>query len=179
MEVAMGALALFGSGSAAAAGTAAAGAATLGSTVATAGATAASWAGIGSTALSVIQGVMTAGSVLGMLSGASISNDETQLQASAVDLQSREEAVRIRTEELQKIGAARVAFAGSGVSLASGDVVEGSLREQSGFEQELSRNSGAVKSAQIRLSGKGKMVGAMGDAAGSIANYALSLASRG
>lgn len=165
MEVAMGALALFGSGSAAAAGTAAAGAA--------------SWAGIGSTALSVIQGVMTAGSVLSSLSGGNISNQEAQLQASAVDLQSREEAVRIRTEELQKIGAARVAFAGSGVSLASGDAVEGSLREQSGFEQELSRNSGAVKSAQIRLSGKGKMVGAMGDAAGSIANYALSLASRG
>lgn len=179
MEVAASVMAIFGSASAGTAATAAASSAAIGSTVATAGATAATWAGAGSTAMSVLQGLMTAGSVLSLLSGGGASKQEADLQASVVDLQSREQAARIRQEELQKVGAARVAFAGSGVSLASADQIETSLHDDAAFEQELNRNSGAIKSAQIRLSGMGKQIGAYGDAAGSIANYALSLAKRG
>ncbi len=178
----MSVMALFGSGSAAAAGASAVGASAIGSAAATtaaASATAASWAGIGSTALSVLQGVMTAGAVLSQMSGGSIAKQESQLQADAINLQSREQALRIKTEELQKIGASRVAFAGSGVSLASGDPVEDAISSQSDFEQSLTRDSGDVKSQQIRLSGKGKMIGAYGDAASTIGNYALSLAKRG
>ncbi|CAN1721995.1 conserved exported protein of unknown function [Hyphomicrobium sp. 1Nfss2.1] len=177
MELAIGAFALLGGSTAAAGGAAAAGTAIAGGAAA-AGA-AASWAGIGSTALSVISGVMTAGSVLSSLAGGQMSNQEAQLQAAQVDLQSREEAARIKTEELQKIGATRVAFAGSGVSLSSGDAIESGLRSDADFETELATGSSTAKAAQIRLSGKGKLIAAAGDAAGAAGNLALSLARRG
>lgn len=178
MEIAFSVFSALSTAAATAAPAAGTAAAAAGTTAAAAG-SAASFAGMASTAFNVLQGVFTAGSVLSSLSGGVIADKEAGLQASAAELQAREEALRIRTDEVQKIGAARVAFAGSGVSLSSGDAIESDLASQSQFESGLALNSGAIKAGQIRLSGSGKKTAATGDALGSIASYALSLAKRG
>jgi len=145
---------LFAAGGAAGTGAAAAGtAAAAGSAI-----------GFGSTALSVLQGVATAGSALMSISaGAS--------QARAEDRASQLEALRIQREELQKVGKMRVAFAGSGVDISSGQAasLEQSVRDQSDFEQGLVRTRGRIRAQSARLSGFGK---AFGTASGGLIDIA-------
>jgi hypothetical protein len=136
-------------------------------------------AGLGSTALSILEGAASAASVLATVAGGVSANAEAKMQASAAELQAREQALRIQREELEKIGAARVAFAASGVSLASGAQVENALERDSLFEQNLVRSSGSVQASQIRLRGRGSLVAAAGKAAGTVADTSISLARRG
>lgn len=180
MEMATGLYALMGTGAAAGAGSA--GSWLAGTTAANAAGTtvfSGAGAGAGSSVLSIAQGALTAGSILASLAGGVMGNSEAKLQATATELQARDEALRIKREELQKIGAARVAFGASGVSLASGDPIEADLRQQSQFETALTRNSGRVAASQIRLRGRAGLVEAAAKAMGTGANYAIDLRTRG
>jgi hypothetical protein len=136
-------------------------------------------AGFGSTALSILQGAASAASVLATVAGGAQMGAEAKMQASAAELQAREQALRIRREELEKIGAARVAFAASGVSLASAGQVENALERDSLFEQNLVRSSGSVQASQIRLRGRGSLLTAYGNAAGTVASTGIDLVRRG
>ena len=119
-----------------------------------AAATAATAAASASSALSILQGVATAGSALFSLAAG-------DSQAKQEDLAARTEAVRIKREELIKIGQLRVAFAGSGIDISSGQpaALEESIRTQSAFEQELALSSGQMRSASARMKGVGQAFG--------------------
>lgn len=146
MELVIG---LFSAAAAPAAATAG-GIAAAGATAGTIGAA----AGGMSTALSILQGVATAGSALfSLASGASQGQQE--------DLAARTEALRIRREELIKIGQLRVAFAGSGIDISAGQpaTLEGGIRDQSEFEQGLALSSGEMRANSARLKGVGQAFG--------------------
>lgn len=170
MEMAIGAfMSMFGS---AAAGTAVAG-------TAAAGASAASAVTGGSAALSILQGGATALSILSAVGGGLIANEEAKMQASADEIETRDRARRIQEEELQKVGAARVAFGASGLALGSAGQVENALNRDAAFERDMERSSGRVRRGQIKLRGRASLLSAAGDAAGAAANYAVDLKRRG
>jgi hypothetical protein len=128
---------------------------------AVAGATAAS------TALSVLQGGLTAASALFSLASG-FSEGQAEDQAGQL------EAQRIKREELQNIGKLRVAFAGSGIDISSGQpaTLEDSIREESAFERELAIGTGSMRAANARLRG-------FGQAAGTASNALIDIARRG
>jgi hypothetical protein len=110
-----------------------------------------------STALSVLQGVATAGSALfSLASGFS--------QAKQEDLAAQTEALRIKREELIKIGQLRVAFASSGVDISAGQpaTLEEGIRDQSQFEQGLALSTGEMRASSARLKGIGQAFGTVG-----------------
>lgn len=120
-----------------------------------------------SSALSILQGVATAGSaIFSLASGFSQANQE--------DLAATAEAQRIKREELIKIGQLRVAFAGSGVDISAGQpaTLEGSILDQSEFETGLARSSGDMRAASARLKG-------VGQAFGTATNGLIDIARRG
>lgn len=192
-------------GSAATAATATAGSWLAGTTAVTAAgqtvfsgaaaASAAAAAGAGSTAFSILQGVATAGSILATLAGGAASNAEAGEQAQLAEinaegdrLASEERALRIRRDLLQRVGAARVAFAGSGVSIAAGQpaAVEQDLRRQASFElgleksnAALRRASGELKARSIRRGGQVDLTGSYLKAGITGLNYGLDIAKRG
>lgn len=156
------------------AATAAPAAAATTATAATAAATAAGWtttvvgtASTASSALSVLQGVATAGSLITQLAA-------TRNQMRQEDLASKQEALNIQREYIQKVGANRVAFAGSGLSLGSGqsEAIEDSLAEQRDFEDEISRTNGRMRINAAALKGAGGLINTAG-------NFAIDLAKRG
>lgn len=105
-------------------------------------------------ALSILQGVATAGSSLfSLASGFS--------QSQAEDLAAKAEANRIKREELIKIGSLRVAFAGSGVDVSSGQPLslEEDLQSQADFEIGTARNTGKMRSTAALLKGAGQAFG--------------------
>lgn len=101
-----------------------------------------------SSALSVLQGVATAGSALFSLASGFAQGKQEDLAAKA-------EANRIKREELIKIGQLRVAFAGSGVDISGGAALEGDIRSQAAFETEMAESSGQMRAASARLRGAG------------------------
>ena len=105
-------------------------------------------------ALSILQGAATAGSALfSLASGFS--------QSQAEDLAAKAEANRIKREELIKIGQLRVAFAGSGVDIDSGQPLslEQDLQSQADFEIRTARNTGKMRSQSALLKGAGQAFG--------------------
>ena len=132
----------------------------------------------GSSALSVLQGTMTAASMLTAGLGGLVSYGESREAARATELEARDKAARIREEELQKIGAARVAFAASGVQLGSAAQVENSIARDSQYEQAMAIRSGKVSARQLKLRGQGSLLRAAGDIASKGANLAISLRDR-
>ncbi len=177
MEVAVAAMTALG-GAATSAVTAA------GSALSTAGSALASGVsaflpGAGSSALSVLQGTMTAASMLTAGLGGAVSYSESREAAKASELEARDKAARIREEELQKIGAARVAFAASGVQLGSGAQVENAIARDSEYEQAMAIRSGRINARQLRMRGSGALLRAAGDIASTGANYAIDLRRRG
>ena len=88
-----------------------------------------------------------------LLSGQAKASEATR-QAEIADfnadqarLASEEKALRIRREAVQKVGAARVAFAGSGLDISSSAAMEDAYRNEAGFEQYLARTSGTIDAA--------------------------------
>lgn len=135
-------------------GAAAAGATAAGGAVAGAAAAGASTIGVSSTVLSVLGGVATAGSVLMQMAAGNAAEAESGLQESMALTEARSEAaasaaraVEIRREALQKIGAARVAFAASGIDLSSDqltgieDSIEDDAKYQTGIERANQRRA--------------------------------------
>jgi hypothetical protein len=139
--------------------------ATLFTATTAAAAPAAATAAVGaSSALSVLQGVATAGSALfSLASGLSQGRQE--------DLAARAEAVRIKREELTKIGQLRVAFAGSGIDIASGQAatLEEGIRDEADFETGLALTSGRMRANAARMKGYAQ---AFGTAAGGLIDIA-------
>lgn len=117
-----------------------------------------------SSALSILQGVATAGSALFSLASGSA-------QAKQEDLAARAEALRIKREELIKVGQLRVAFAGSGVDISSGQpaALEQSRHDQAEFERGLALTSGEMRATSARMRGFGQ---AFGQAAGGLIDIA-------
>jgi hypothetical protein len=185
MEAAFAALSAIGTSAATAVTTAgsalASGASALASGVSSLlpGATTGAAAASGSTALSVLQGTMTAASMLTSGLGGVVSYGEAQEQARAAELEARDKAVRIREEELQKIGASRVAFAASGVQLGSGATVEAAITRDADYERAMAIRSGRINARQLKLRGTGALLSAAGDVAKTGANYAIDLRNRG
>jgi hypothetical protein len=101
-----------------------------------------------SSAMSILQGVTTAGSALFSLASGSS-------QARQEDLAAKAEALRIKREELIKIGQLRVAFAGSGVDIGSGQTaaLEEGIRSQASFETRLVETSGEMRANAARMKG--------------------------
>lgn len=132
----------------------------------------------GSTALSVLQGTLSAGAMLASGIGGVVSYGEAQSQAKAAELEARDKVVRLREEELQKIGSARVAFAASGVQLGSGAAIENQIENQSRYEQGMAIRSGRINASQLRLRGSGALLSAASDIAKTGANLAISLRDR-
>lgn len=156
------------------AATAAPAAAATTASAASAAAAAAGWtttvvstASTASSALSVLQGVATAGSLITQIAS-------TRKQMRQEDLASKQEALNIQREYIQKVGANRVAFAGSGLSLGSGqnDAIESSLEEQKDFETEISRTNGRMRVNAAALKGASGLINTAG-------NFAIDIAKRG
>lgn len=136
--------------------------------------------GLSSGFMGVLQGVASVGSVLmGFAQGnqaleagraaqnealfnAELATIEGERQAN----ESRMRALEIRRETVKKIGAARVAFAGSGLSSGSGQLagIEGSIEGDAAFGLALEKNNerqaiagAALKGTQFRLQGLNAM----------------------
>lgn len=147
----------------------------------------------GSSAFSVLQGVATAGSLLSTAVGGLSAYSEartnaelSEIQAESERLAGQEKSLRIRRDLLQKIGANRVAFAGSGVTIGSGASIEASLEGDAEFELGLERQNARVRqlSAQMRAGryrdqATASLIGTAGKMAGTLGNYGLDLAVRG
>lgn len=176
MEMVVGLFALAGE---AFAGTAAAGAGAGAAAATTTGLAGA--AGYTATALTVLQGVATAGAVLTSLASGTAAKGQAQLAEAQADLEAQEKSMRIRRDYLVRRGAARVAFAASGIDIASGSAaaVEDALADQADFETALTLNSGRIKASQYSSQGDAAMTAATGKAVSAGLDYGISIARRG
>ncbi|MFA7504281.1 MAG: hypothetical protein WCZ28_06245 [Burkholderiaceae bacterium] len=189
-ELAIGLFAALGSTGAAAG---AATAATWATTVTTAAGVTSTVAAGASTALSVLQGVATAGSILSSLAGglsayaeAQTNADLARLQGNQEVLASEEAAIRIKRDLVQKTGAARVAFAASGLDISSSQEVERDLAAQAEFETGIEKQNARIRRAQalaragqLETSGSMSLLAAGGKALASGADFGIDIARRG
>lgn len=183
-ELAIGLFAALGTGGAAAAGTGAA---------AGAGGLFSGLLGAGSSTLGVLQGVATVASVASTLVGGVGSFFEGQNQAEMAKLQGNadyiageQKALQIRRDLVQKIGEARVAFAGSGLDVSSAGAVESDLTNQADYataiekmNAEQSRQMALLRAKQYRTNGALDLAGASLKAVGQVGGYGLDIAKRG
>ncbi len=135
---------------------------TAGTAAATAGTAATALGGL-STAASILQGVATIGSVLAgfssasqaKLSGeaamqeASFNAGMARVEASSEAAASANRANDLRRAALQKMGAARVAFAGSGLDISSGqlDAMEGDIANQTAYGLQIEKDNTRLSQA--------------------------------
>ena len=157
------------------------------------GSSVAGLASAGSTALSILQGAATAASVastlvggLGQAAEAETNAKLAQLQGNADVLASKQKALDIQRDLLVKTGAARVAFAGSGLDISSASAVEGDLKDQAAFNTSIEEENAqqaklmaGIRARQYRNSGGLDLIGASLKAAGTGANYGIDIAKRG
>jgi len=108
------------------------------------------------------------------------------LDAERSNIDAAERTLRIRRETVEKIGATRVAFAGSGLDISSAGAIEGGLEDQSDFEQDLARSAGRygaargrANAANIESQGVAGMISAGGRSFSQLADGYLSSARRG
>lgn len=102
-------------------------------------------------------GLQTAATAIGMVSQlfagfSAYSEANTQARFARISaenerLQAEEQANRIRREYVQKVGAARVAFAGAGLDISSGVEIEDALKQGADYASETARRSGTVSAA--------------------------------
>lgn len=187
-------LGLFAAG-AAGAGTAATTAASwlAGTTAVTAGG--ATVMGGASSALSILQGVATAGSILSTVVGgigsyreAKASAEMARLDGTQAELAGEERALRIKRDALMKAGAARVAFAASGVEIGSGSAgaVEDDIMGRARFETGIERSNAVQRALAAKLraerfstAGAFSALGAGAKALGQAGDFGIDLARRG
>ena len=112
--------------------------------------------------LSALSTVATVGSMVSTLVGGFASYRQSQdsarvaeLNAEGAELEAREKALRIRRELVQKVGQARVAFAGSGADISSGQAIEDGYRHEADFETSLARSGGQIGAASSRAQAAG------------------------
>jgi hypothetical protein len=112
--------------------------------------------------------------------------DMAELNAESARIESEERALRIRRELVQKTGAARVAFAGAGLSLSSGAAIEQGYRNEAESEIRLVRAGGRIAAAghemgaaQYRSRGWASLVESAGRVAAGGMQQGISIARRG
>lgn len=186
MEALASLLAAAGASSAAAT---AGGAATVAATAAGGYGTVAAGSGILSglsTALSVGSAIST---ILGGVAGYQNAKSQSQLaslNADAAMLEAEEKALRIRREYVQKVGAARVAFSGSGLDISSAQAIEAGYGREADFETSLALNGGRIRQASGEIQadtyqrrGMASLVESAAKAGGTVLDNKISIARRG
>lgn len=147
----------------------------------------------GSGLLSTLQGGFSvASAVSSLLGGVSSYNDAqskgkfAEIDAEMERLKGEDQANRIKREMLQRVGDARVAYAGSGQDVSGAGDIEASLRTQAGHETELAlsgaslRHSASLaKAAQLRSQGTAGLLSGAVKAGGQLLDYGLDLRKRG
>lgn len=161
--------------------------------VAAAPAAAATTAAAGSGVLSALQGGATIASMVSSLfagvSGYQSHQSQSrfaEINAEQTRLAAEEDALRIKREMVQRIGANRVAFAASGLDISSGAAIEDGLRSQADFEIGLNDAraragyaGGMAKAGSLSSQGTGSLVASAAKALGTGVDYALDLKRRG
>lgn len=113
-----------------------------------------------STIGTILQGVATAGSMLMQIQAGKADQAQANTQSQIALLQgdqaqtaSEERALHIREDALMKMGQARVAFAGSGLDISSGQLnaIEGNIAHQEGFQLAIEKNNAAMSKAEAEL----------------------------
>lgn len=117
-----------------------------------------------STTLSALQGQLTAGQMLmksiasGVQVGQGVGNMALSFsQAESERLAGEQKANQIKRELVQAVGKNRVAFAGSGTTIDSGDAIEAGLRSQAQHQTEIEKANARIK--QFAAVGRGLMSG--------------------
>ena len=145
---------------------------------------------------SLYGGLQTAFSAASMASSiisgvAGYNSSQAQARFSSIDARQAElaaeaQSLEIHREMVKRIGAARVGFAASGLDVSSAADIESSLKLQASDADAMARASGASRSAVSRANassaagkGVGSLVTAIGSAAKTGFDDALSLARRG
>lgn len=168
--------------------TAGAGAAAVGTAATAAGA-----AGMGASMLSTLSTVATIGSAVAAFMGGEADYAESANQArvadlnvQAAELKAEQDALTIKRELVQRVAATRVAFAGSGFDIASGQDIEDSLGQQAKYEIGFARSGGKINAASamseassIRARGSSRRQQAMFKAGGTLLDGAIDYAKRG
>jgi hypothetical protein len=148
---------------------------------------------MGSSALGILQGVGTIASVASTLVGGigSLAQGEQQaeiakLQGNADYIAGEQKALQIRRDLVQKVGAARVAFAGSGLDISSASAVESDLTNQADYataiektNAEQQKQMAALRASQYRSNGMIDFAGSVLKGAGQAGGYGLDIAKRG
>ena len=143
--------------------------------------------------LSALQGAATITSMASTLLGGAMAYRQSQDQAMFADLdaegarlESEERALRIRRETVQKIGAARVAGAASGLDLSSTGAIEGAIGDDAEYQIGAALDAGAYQTAkaranssQIRTRGSASLATSAARALGTGLDYGISIARRG
>lgn len=147
----------------------------------------------GSSALSILQGVATAGSILSTVAGGMSDAAEAKTNAQMAELQGNQDyidserrALEIRRETARKVGAARVAFAASGLDISSGDAVVADLETQGTYQTGIEKQAGEsrriqsqMRARQYRASGDADLLGTVFKAGGKLAGFGIDIANRG
>ena len=165
---------------AATAATAAASSARAGA-AATAGGSAAASAADSGLAMQGLQGYLTAGQMLMQAGSAVGAVAQAQNADRAAQIQANAASLNIQKDYLVKTGAARVAFAGSGVQIGSGSeaAVESGMSEQASLQEQLAIAGGKAQAEAAQTAG---IMGAVSAGAGIMktgADYQISVAKRG
>lgn len=173
--------------------------ATLGTATATGvSASLASLGSAGATAasLSALQGVTTAGSALLSLAsgaagifGAVQQSSMDDIRASQEGLAGQQQALDIKRNLLQRIGAARVGFAASGIDIAAGgqeSALEGDLTNEADYQTRIAQGNAALRQGAAQVGSKNALlqgvstgIKTVGKIASNISDYRLSIAARG
>jgi hypothetical protein len=145
--------------------------------------------------MSMLQGGLSQGAMLSqVVSGVgqfAQSRQQAMLaeaQGNSEQIASEERALRIKREMVQKIGAARVSFAASGVDINSGTAagVSDNIERQAQFETDIERSNAkqravmaGMRASAFRTSGDFGLLGSLIKAGGTGAGTALDIAKRG
>ncbi len=128
-----------------------------------------------------LQGTLTAGQML-MQGGAAVSSIiQGSMNATQAEIVAKQAALNIQRDYLIKTGAARVAFAGSGVTIGSGSEagVEESLKSDEELQSQLALASGKAKANADMIGGIAGAVSAGAGILSTYGKYQISLANRG
>lgn len=129
--------------------------------------------------LGSLQRVLSTGSMISAGLGGVFGYQSKMAQADAETLSAQAEAIRIKRDLVQKIGSARVAFAGSGLDISSGGAIEQSLVTQGDYETGLAKQAGALRAGAIRTQGIASLISAAGTAARDYGDLSYSRVRRG
>jgi len=128
-----------------------------------------------------LEGTLTAGALLSSAGQAVMSVQQGDINATQSEIQAKQQALKISQDYVRQVGASRVAFAGSGVTLGSGSAaaVETSLQSQADFEKSLAAATGGANAAAAELQGVSGAVAAGGGMFKTAGNYAINVSKRG